>query len=64
MAKLIAEMDVEEAGKADDYSEACREMGMTESCSCIEGNPCVNELCCRDWYRRFEIAAKNGWKGH
>lgn len=64
MAKLIAEMDVEETGKADDYSEACREMGMTESCSCIEGNPCVNELCCRDWYRRFEIAAKNGWKGH
>ncbi|GMH52684.1 hypothetical protein TrST_g1462 [Triparma strigata] len=64
MAKLIAEMDVEETGRADDYSEACREMGITESCSCIEGNPCVNELCCRDWYRRFEIAAKNGWKGH
>lgn len=34
-----------------------------ESCSCIYGNPCVDEYGCRDWANRFAIASKNGWKG-
>ncbi|KAH9092299.1 hypothetical protein LEN26_018502 [Aphanomyces euteiches] len=34
-----------------------------ESCSCIEGNPCVDEYGCKDWHNRFAIAAKHGWKG-
>ena len=34
-----------------------------ESCSCIYGNPCVDEYGCRDWSNRFAIATKNGWKG-
>ncbi|KAF0722582.1 hypothetical protein Ae201684P_013995 [Aphanomyces euteiches] len=33
-----------------------------ESCSCIEGNPCVDEYGCKDWHNRFAIAAKHGWK--
>jgi hypothetical protein len=32
-----------------------------ESCSCIEGNPCVDEYGCRDWSSRFAIAKKNGY---
>lgn len=34
-----------------------------ESCSCIEGNPCADAYCCKDWKNRFEVATKNGWKG-
>jgi len=34
-----------------------------ESCSCIEGNPCVDAYCCKDWKNRFEVAKKHGWKG-
>ena len=34
-----------------------------ESCSCIEGNPCIDEYGCRDWHNRFATAQKNGWKG-
>lgn len=34
-----------------------------ESCSCIYGNPCVDEYGCKDWSNRFAIATKNGWKG-
>eukprot|EP01039_Chlorochromonas_danica_P005108 gene5108-5614_t len=34
-----------------------------ESCSCIYGNPCVDEYGCRDWNNRFAVATKNGWKG-
>lgn len=33
-----------------------------ESCSCIEGNPCVDQYGCLDWKNRFEVAAKHGWK--
>ena len=33
-----------------------------ESCSCIEGNPCADAYCCKDWKNRFEVAKKNGWK--
>jgi hypothetical protein len=34
-----------------------------ESCSCIEGNPCADAYCCKDWKNRFEVAKKHGWKG-
>jgi hypothetical protein len=34
-----------------------------ESCSCIYGNPCVDEYGCKDWNNRYAIAMKNGWKG-
>ena len=34
-----------------------------ESCSCIEGNPCLDKDCCKDWNNRFEVAKKFGWKG-
>ena len=32
-----------------------------ESCSCLEGNPCVDEYHCKDWNNRFDVARKNGW---
>ena len=35
--------------------------GAAESCSCLEGNPCVDEYHCKDWKNRFEVAKKNGW---
>lgn len=34
-----------------------------EKCSCIYGNPCVNEYICKDWNNRYAIATKHGWKG-
>lgn len=34
-----------------------------ESCSCIEGNPCLDRYCCKDWEHRYEVAKKHGWKG-
>lgn len=34
-----------------------------ESCSCVYGNPCVDEYGCKDWNNRYAIAMKNGWKG-
>ena len=34
-----------------------------ESCSCLEGNPCVDRYACKDWENRFEVAQRNGWKG-
>ena len=34
-----------------------------EGCSCIEGNPCVDEYICKDWHNRFEIAKTHGWGG-
>ena len=33
-----------------------------ESCSCIEGNPCVDKYGCLDWNNRFEVAGRHGWK--
>ena len=33
-----------------------------ETCSCIYGNPCVDQYICSDWKNRFEVATKNGWK--
>lgn len=35
----------------------------TESCSCIEGNPCLDRYACKDWEHRYEVAKRNGWKG-
>lgn len=35
----------------------------SESCSCIEGNPCLDKYCCKDWDNRYAVAKKNGWKG-
>ncbi|KDO30644.1 hypothetical protein SPRG_04545 [Saprolegnia parasitica CBS 223.65] len=35
----------------------------TESCSCLEGNPCVDRYCCKDWDHRLEVAKRHGWKG-
>ena len=26
------------------------------NCSCLEGNPCVEKYCCKDWKNRFKIA--------
>lgn len=34
-----------------------------ETCSCIYGNPCVDEYGCKDWHSRFAVATANGWKG-
>eukprot|EP00903_Cladosiphon_okamuranus_P007935 g7660.t1 len=34
-----------------------------ESCSCIYGNPCVDEYGCKDWHSRYAVAKANGWKG-
>ena len=34
-----------------------------ESCSCIYGNPCLDEYACKDWGNRYAIATQNGWKG-
>lgn len=34
-----------------------------ETCSCIYGDPCVDEYGCKDWHSRFAIATANGWKG-
>lgn len=32
------------------------------SCSCLEGNPCVDKYNCKDWENRMEVAKKNGYK--
>lgn len=34
-----------------------------ETCSCIYGNPCLDEYGCKDWHSRFAVATANGWKG-
>eukprot|EP00634_Sargassococcus_sp_CCMP2135_P012234 CAMPEP_0198647358 /NCGR_PEP_ID=MMETSP1467-20131203/2660_1 /TAXON_ID=1462469 /ORGANISM="unid. sp., Strain CCMP2135" /LENGTH=353 /DNA_ID=CAMNT_0044382981 /DNA_START=20 /DNA_END=1078 /DNA_ORIENTATION=- len=34
---------------------------IAETCSCIYGNPCVDEYGCRDWTNRFAVAKANGW---
>lgn len=41
-------------------SEALR----SEGCSCLEGNPCVDEYVCTDWHNRFALAKKHGWLGY
>jgi mannose-6-phosphate isomerase-like protein (cupin superfamily) len=34
----------------------------SEGCSCLYGNPCMDQYVCLDWANRFEVAKKNGWK--
>ena len=34
-----------------------------EGCSCIYGNPCMDEYGCRNWANRWAISLANGWKG-
>lgn len=33
-----------------------------EGCSCLYGNPCMDEYICKDWHNRFSVARANGWK--
>ena len=48
----------------DEYGNILNIKGQVlESCSCLYGNPCVDDSCCEDWENRFAIATKNGWKG-
>jgi hypothetical protein len=35
----------------------------SEGCSCLFGNPCVDQYVCRDWVHRIEVSTKNGFKG-
>lgn len=39
------------------------QVSSAESCSCIEGNPCMDRYGCKNWANRYEIAKQNGWKG-
>lgn len=34
-----------------------------EGCSCLFGNPCMDQYICKDWDNRYAVAKKNGWKG-
>ena len=34
-----------------------------EGCSCIYGNPCVDQYICKNWDTRNAVAKENGWKG-
>lgn len=34
-----------------------------EGCSCLFGNPCIDQYVCKDWSNRFEVSKKNGFKG-
>ena len=48
----------------DSKGDIVRDDGRSmESCSCIYGNPCVDEYGCKDWDNRYAVAKKNGWKG-
>jgi len=48
--------------KAEKVESEYAKEGLPETCSCIYGNPCVDEYGCRNWSYRFAIAKKNGWK--
>ena len=61
--KLSEEIAMASKGEVNEFGDLCREAGVTESCSCIEGNPCVDQYLCRDWHRRYQISKENGWKG-
>ena len=32
-----------------------------ESCSCVEGNPCVDPYICLDWHNRISVAKRHGY---
>lgn len=50
--------------QADDLGHANLISERMESCSCVEGNPCMDSYCCKDWEKRFLIAKAHGWKGY
>lgn len=54
--------EMQEQNKGDKIVRDDGRAGM-ESCSCIYGNPCVDEYGCKDWENRMAVAMKNGWKG-
>jgi len=62
MRKIAAQM---EGGKDPNApSPLTKDDGrVLESCSCVYGNPCVDEYGCKDWGNRYAVATKNGWKG-
>ena len=58
---LLEARDLEDAMGGDDDLIMGED---SSSCSCLFGNPCVSPYCCKDWRNRFEVAKRNGWKGH
>jgi hypothetical protein len=48
----------------DNEAKGLPQTSSAESCSCIEGNPCMDRYGCKDWENRYEVAKKNGWKGN
>jgi hypothetical protein len=60
--KQIAD-SMEGAKKRGDAALTKDDGRVLESCSCIYGNPCVDEYGCKDWANRCAVATKNGWKG-
>ena len=63
MRSKVATMTMMGVGQGN-HNGIVRDDGrVLESCSCIYGNPCVDEYGCKDWDNRLAIATKNGWKG-
>ena len=56
--KKIFKAEEKEEQQQSEYAKE----GIPETCSCIYGNPCVDEYGCKNWAYRFAIAKKNGWK--
>ena len=50
-------------GKSDDDDNNGIVKERQESCSCIEGNPCMSAYNCKDWANRFDLAKAHGWRG-
>lgn len=50
-------------GKSDDDDNNGIVKERQESCSCIEGNPCMSPYNCKDWANRFDLAKAHGWRG-
>lgn len=63
--KLIAENEIKRKAKEEAAANGMDIIvqSKTESCSCVEGNPCLDKYACKNWDRRYEIAKTNGWKG-
>jgi hypothetical protein len=56
--------DMEETRKRLERDGVPVEQGArAEGCSCLFGNPCLDQYVCKDWGNRFAVAKKNGWKG-
>lgn len=60
MKRIIADMTFSSTVAISSKKDDGR---VIESCSCIYGNPCVDEYGCKDWSNRMTVALKNGWKG-